>query len=87
VLKWVLARVAGDSVAVDTPIGRVPTVEALDTDGLTIDAATVDKLLTVDRDAWRMEVRLIEGHYDSVGERLPVELRDELAELEKRLSG
>ncbi len=87
VLKWVLERVAGGSSAVDTPIGRVPTVDALDTDGLDLDASTVAKLLTVDRDAWRHEVTLIEGHYDSVGERLPDELRDELAELEKRLSG
>jgi phosphoenolpyruvate carboxykinase (GTP) len=86
VLKWVLERVAGDSDAVDTPIGRVPTVDALDTDGLDLDATTVAKLLTVDGDAWRQEVVLIEGHYDGVGERLPDELRDELAELEKRLS-
>ena len=36
--------------------------------------------------AWRTEVRLIEDHYEKVGERLPDELRDELRELEKRLA-
>src|SRR6478609_5998363 len=34
VLKWVLERVAGTADAVDTAIGRVPTADAIDTDGL-----------------------------------------------------
>ena len=32
VLKWVVERVAGTGEAVDTPIGRVPAADALDTD-------------------------------------------------------
>ena len=35
-LKWVFERVDGHGEAVDTPIGRLPTHGALDTDGLDI---------------------------------------------------
>jgi phosphoenolpyruvate carboxykinase (GTP) len=86
VLKWVLERVEGRGGATDTPIGRVPTTDALDTSGLDIDQGTLEKLLTVDPEAWRTEIQLIEAHYEKVGERLPDELRDELRELEKRLA-
>ncbi len=34
VLKWALERIEGTAAAIDTPIGRVPTPEALDIDGL-----------------------------------------------------
>ena len=34
VLKWVFERVDGDADAVETPIGLLPTHDALDTDGL-----------------------------------------------------
>ena len=87
VLKWVLERVNGEGEAVDTAIGRVPAPDAVDTTGLDLAPGTLDKLLTVDVDAWRTEVRLIEEHFASLGERLPDELRDELRELEKRLAG
>ncbi len=86
VLKWIVERLEGQAEAVDTAIGRVPTPESLDLAGLDIDADTVTTLLSVDNEAWRAEVPLIEAHFGHVGERLPAELRDELNELEKRLA-
>jgi phosphoenolpyruvate carboxykinase (GTP) len=86
VLKWIVERLEGSAHAVDTPIGSVPTPESIDTEGLDVDADTLRQLLEVDPDAWRSEVPLIEAHYAELGERLPVELRDELQALEKRLS-
>jgi phosphoenolpyruvate carboxykinase (GTP) len=87
VLKWVLERVDGEGGAVDTPIGRVPTVDAIDTTGLDMDPARLEQLLAVDEDEWRNELPLIEAHFAAIGERLPSELTDELAALEKRLAG
>ncbi|MCB9372007.1 MAG: phosphoenolpyruvate carboxykinase (GTP) [Microthrixaceae bacterium] len=87
VLKWIIERVEGTGGAVDTPIGRVPTREALDVTGLDLDDDQVHRLLDVDEDRWRAEIPLIEEHYDFVGERLPTALRDELENLEKRLAG
>jgi phosphoenolpyruvate carboxykinase (GTP) len=87
VLKWVLERVAGTGDAVETAIGHVPSIEALDLSGLDIDEATLTELLSVDNDAWRHEVELIAAHFDFIGDALPQAMRDELAELEKRLAG
>ena len=87
VLKWVLERVVGTGDATETAIGYVPTPASLDTTGLDIDEATLEVLLSVDSDAWRGEVELINGHFDFIGERLPQAMRDELANLEKRLAG
>jgi len=87
VLKWVLERVAGTADAVETPIGNVPTPESLDLDGLDIDAGTLDALLEVDPIAWKDEVELINAHFDSIGERLPSAMRDELGDLERRING
>ncbi len=86
VLDWIIRRVDGQADAVDTPIGRVPTADALNTDGLDLADDKLDELLTVDPEAWRGEVTLIEGHYQFLGERVPDELCDELQKLEKRLS-
>jgi phosphoenolpyruvate carboxykinase (GTP) len=86
VLKWIIERVNGEAPAVVTAIGRVPAADGIDTTGLDLDAATLALLLQVDTDAWRAEVPQLEGHYDFIGERLPAELRDELRELEKRLT-
>jgi phosphoenolpyruvate carboxykinase (GTP) len=87
VLEWVLQRVEGEGEAVDTAIGRTPTPAAIDTEGLDIDDATLTELLRVDNEAWRQEVPQIEAHYAAIGEAVPHELKDQLAALEKRLSG
>lgn len=86
VVKWVIERVSGTGKTVDTPIGRVPTTDAIDTTGLTVEAATMAEILDVNADAWREEIPQIEAHYERIGEHLPDELRDELRELEKRLA-
>jgi phosphoenolpyruvate carboxykinase (GTP) len=87
VLKWVVERLDGQGAAVDTPIGRVPAVDGLDTDGLDVSGAVVEELVTVDPASWRREVGHIEAHLASLGDRLPGRLTDQLAELERRLSG
>jgi phosphoenolpyruvate carboxykinase (GTP) len=86
VLKWVVERVAGGGEAVDTPIGRVPSRDAIDTRGLDIPDAVMEALLSVDAESWRTEVPHLEEHYASLGAALPAPLQDELRELEKRLA-
>ena len=86
VLKWVIERVNGIAAAAETPIGHVPTVDALDRSGLEIDAAAMTELLDVDRDAWKQEVELIEAHFASIGERLPAEMSSQLDALSRRLN-
>ena len=64
----------------------MPTPDALDTSGLDIAPEVVTELLSVDAESWRQEIPLIEEQFDFIGERLPEALRDELDQLEKRLS-
>ena len=86
VLKWVVERVAGEGEAVDTPIGRVPTPDAIDTEGLDIDADTLAQLLRVDSTSWRAELPQIEQHYAGIGDSVPAALREQLEALDKRLA-
>jgi len=85
VLKWIVERVTGQGAAAKTPIGYMPTVDAIDTDGLDVSAADMAKLLEVDKTQWLQEVASIKEHYAKFGERLPKELTEELDALEKRL--
>jgi len=85
VLEWVLERVGGDGDAAETPIGLVPTLDAIDRSGTGVDDAAMAKLLDVDPSAWDGELAVIEEHYAAVGERLPAELRGQLEDLRTRL--
>ena len=86
VLKWVLDRIAGTTGAVETPIGLVPKTEDLDVAGLDLAADALESLLAVDVGEWQKELTLIEEHYESIGERLPNELRLQVARLADRLA-
>ncbi|MFP5255007.1 MAG: phosphoenolpyruvate carboxykinase (GTP) [Acidimicrobiia bacterium] len=86
VLKWIVERLAGESQAEDTPIGRVPAEGALDLSGMALDEGTVEELLSVDAESWRAELPQIEEHYAAIGDTVPDALREQLEELEKRLA-
>jgi len=85
VLKWIFERCEGTADAVDTPIGKVPAEGALDTEGLDVDASDLKELLRVDSEDWKSEIPMIKEHYETFGDKLPGGLKEELAELEKRL--
>ncbi|HUF32765.1 MAG TPA: phosphoenolpyruvate carboxykinase (GTP) [Acidimicrobiales bacterium] len=87
VLKWVLERIDGTGEAVDTPIGRIPSPNAIDTTGLDLSEDDMTAILAVDLDEWRDELPRIEGHFDEIGDAVPQALRDELDQLAKRLTG
>ena len=85
VLKWVVERVAGTADAAETPIGLVPTVDAIDRTGLDLDDNAMTRLLAVDPASWGHEVARIDEHYAMVGDRLPKRLDAELDDLRRRL--
>jgi phosphoenolpyruvate carboxykinase (GTP) len=85
VLEWVFRRCDDAVEAVETPIGLVPSVESLDTDGLEISQAAVERLLAVDPEEWRAQIPQVREHFATFGEDLPEELRQQLEALEKRL--
>ena len=86
VLKWVFERVNGTAEAIDSPIGKLPTKGALDTDGLEIDEADLDSILSVDIDGWKSAIPQIREHYARFGDRLPAALNVEVDTLEAKLA-
>ena len=87
VLKWVLERIGGTTEAVETAIGMVPKPEDLDVSGLDLKPEELQTLLAVNEDEWKSEVPLSEEHYESIGERLPNQMRAQLSRLSERLAG
>ncbi|ASR39231.1 phosphoenolpyruvate carboxykinase [Prauserella marina] len=86
VLKWIVDRIEGRATALDTPVGRIPTADALDLDGLNTPLADVDAALNVDPGEWREEIPLIENWFKHIGDdKIPSALRDELESLRLRL--
>jgi len=85
VLEWVFDRCEGTAGAEETAIGFVPGAGHLDVDGLDASTDAVDTAVRVDPDEWRAEVPLIREHFESLGDKLPTPLWDELSALEARL--
>ncbi len=85
VLKWIIERVSGKGKAVKTPIGYMPTEDAIDTNGLDVSASDMAELLKLNKDEWLKEVASIREHYAKYGEKMPKELYAQLDALEKRL--
>jgi phosphoenolpyruvate carboxykinase (GTP) len=85
VLKWILERVEGTGKATETPIGFVPTPDALTLEGLDISRDAMKELLRVDPTDWTRETEETGAFLETFGNRLPVELRDEHAALARRL--
>ena len=85
VLKWILERCEGRGVAVDTPIGFVPTPDALDRTGLNLPAETLARLLRVVAAEWVEAVEGQEHYLHSFGAHLPKAIMDEHSELARRI--
>jgi len=86
VLKWIFERCDGVAKAQETPIGNLPTAEALDLKGLNIAPKALETLLSVDVEAWKAELPQLKAHYEKFGANLPKALAQELKDLENRLN-
>ncbi len=88
VVDWILSRCAGEVDAVETPIGYVPKPEDINLEGIEdkISFDTLKSILTVDKGQWQKEADGIEEFYKKFGDKLPQELRDELAKLKANLA-
>jgi phosphoenolpyruvate carboxykinase (GTP) len=84
VLKWIIDRCENKVDAVETPIGFIPKPEDIDLEGLNnFTTEDVAGLLTIEEDVWKKEIEGTEEFFAKF-DRLPSELRDELAALKKR---
>ncbi|HAX61483.1 MAG TPA: phosphoenolpyruvate carboxykinase (GTP) [Elusimicrobia bacterium] len=85
VLKWIIARVNNNAKAVSTPIGLVPNLDDLDTSGLNIPKKNLEKLFEVKIADWKDEIEDTGKFFEQFGKNIPIELKNELAELSKNL--
>ncbi len=85
VLEWILQRCREEVPAVQTPIGFLPNDNALDMTGLDIPPETMNRLFEIDQHEWLAECDALEEFFQGLGERMPQEMLQELAEQRKRL--
>ena len=93
VLKWVCERIDGKGKARETPIGFLPTPDAIDMTGY-VDAnrdqacmkATMEALLSVDVEGWKKEIAAVAKSYEPFGNRMPFALKAKLAEIQNKLN-
>ncbi len=85
VLKWICERVEGTGKAQKTPIGNLPTPDALDLSGLDLPDGNLRHLLELDVAGWKKEVEDITASYARYDSKLPKTLTDQLDGLRKRL--
>jgi phosphoenolpyruvate carboxykinase (GTP) len=86
ILKWIFERCDETIPADMTPIGYVPNIDTLDLNGLDLSRDTMEKLLEVDENLWRQETKSIASFYETIGDKLPHELKNELTKLKQRLN-
>lgn len=86
VLKWICERVEGTGKAKETPIGYLPTEDAIDLEGCEVTKEDMAELLKVDKEGWLKEIESIGENYAKFGSHLPAALAAQLDELRARLN-
>ncbi len=85
VLEWIVDRCEGRGAATDTPIGHVPAADALNARGAGVTSDTMNELLRVDADEWKVEHDGIGEYFAKFGDKLPAEMARQHARLGERL--
>ncbi len=81
VLDWILKRCDDKIEAQETAIGYVPYAKDIDIEGLDYSVETLESILYVDKERWSKEADEIAEFYKQFGDKLPQELKDNLATL------
>ena len=85
VLAWIVRRCDDAADARTTPVGYVPTTDALPTDGLDVSREDLDAALAVDPAEWAEEIEPIREFFATFGDKLPGELTRQLDLLAERV--
>ena len=77
VVKWIFDRCDGIGKGRSTPIGIVPTEDAIDRTGITVSDEAMRILCSVDSADWAEAAHDQEAFFESLGPRVPKEMFDE----------
>jgi phosphoenolpyruvate carboxykinase (GTP) len=86
VLKWILDRVKGQTGGVENLFGTTPSYGDLTWEGLEFSEEQFAQITSIDKDAWREELKLHTELFEKLAYHLPQELVATKARLEKRLA-
>ncbi|MFC1930929.1 phosphoenolpyruvate carboxykinase (GTP) [Chloroflexota bacterium] len=84
VLDWIIRRCGDEADARETPIGYVPTPDALDMDGLSLSTKVIEKLLSISAEDWAADLKGTKEFFDKFGDQLPGEMWDEYRAISQR---
>lgn len=85
VLLWILDRCAGKAEAKECAIGYIPEAKDIDITDLDMNMDVLNELLTIDNKVWLEDVANQEEYFAQFGDRLPAEIKEELAKLKANL--
>jgi len=86
VLSWILDRAEGKASGKETPFGITPEYTDMHWGGLDYSVEKFTKAIHVAVDDWKNELKLHTELFDHLGDRLPKELKETRAKIEKRLN-
>ncbi|HVK53835.1 MAG TPA: phosphoenolpyruvate carboxykinase (GTP) [Burkholderiales bacterium] len=75
VLKWIVERCEGQANAVQTRLGWAPSYEDIEWSGLDFSREQFHKVMSVDLELWKQELKSHGELFDKLNERLPRELQ------------
>ena len=78
-------RIEGTADARETPIGFVPTPNALDLDGLNLAPETVEQLFAIDKHDWENKWASQGDFFQQFGDHLPAGMTEEHNALKTRI--
>jgi len=86
ILQWMVGRIRGTARAYESPIGWLPTQDALNVDGLGVTPAQMREALRCDAGEWLAALDDLGGFYDQFGARLPTAISESLSDTRRRFS-
>ncbi|HEX7891730.1 MAG TPA: phosphoenolpyruvate carboxykinase (GTP) [Ramlibacter sp.] len=86
VLKWMIDRIEGKAQGEQHAFGISPGYQELNWEGLPFTREQFDKVISIDLPAWEKELQLHQELFQQLATRLPQELKDTKAAIEKRLA-
>ena len=72
-LKWVVERIYGERVSIESPIGWVPLYEDIEWGELKFTKEQYDDVMSVDRELWKNEILAHEELFSKMYDKLPKE--------------
>ncbi len=85
VLEWIMDRCRRTAGAQKTAIGFIPRPQDIDMTDLELPEETLNRLLSIDPQAWAEETDGVEKFFVDFGKDMPAELKEELKSLRERL--